>query len=124
MYQLRIYTLRTAEALEHYATVNWPRHIPSLRAFGVTTHGIWTEHDAATHRLVALISYPDGADPAVVTSAYMASPEFAADMDGFDVGNIVNVEELLLVLQEGSEISGSAGVVGFAGGGLAAASPA
>jgi hypothetical protein len=40
MYQLRIYALRTAEALEHYATVHWPRHIPSLRAFGVTTHGI------------------------------------------------------------------------------------
>lgn len=32
----------------------------------------------------------------MVTSAYMASPWFAADMDGFDVGNIVNVEELLL----------------------------
>jgi hypothetical protein len=96
MYQLRIYTLRTAEALEDYASVHWPRHIPSLRAFGVTTHGIWTEHDAAAHRLVALISYPDGADPAVVTSAYMASPGFAADMDGFDAGNIVNVEELLL----------------------------
>ncbi len=32
----------------------------------------------------------------MVTSAYMASPGFAADMDGFDVGNIVNVEELLL----------------------------
>ena len=96
MYQLRIYTLRKAEAPEHYATVHWPRHIPSLRALGVTTHGIWTTHDAATRRLVALISYPDGADPATVTTAYMASPGFAADMDGFDVGDIVNVEELLL----------------------------
>jgi hypothetical protein len=38
MYRLRTYTLRTADALEHYATVHWPRHIPSLRAFGVTTH--------------------------------------------------------------------------------------
>jgi hypothetical protein len=52
MYQLRIYTLRTAEALEQYATVHWPRHISSLRAFGVTTHGIWTERDAATHRIL------------------------------------------------------------------------
>jgi hypothetical protein len=40
MYQLQIYTLRTAEALDDYATVHWPRHIPSLRAFDVTTHGI------------------------------------------------------------------------------------
>jgi len=96
MYQLRIYTLRTADAFGRYATVHWPRHIPSLRAFGVTTHGIWTQLDGDAHRLVALISYPDGLDPAVVTSAYVASPGFAADMDGFDVGNIVSVEELLL----------------------------
>jgi hypothetical protein len=27
VYQLRIYTLRTAEALQDYATVHWPRHI-------------------------------------------------------------------------------------------------
>jgi hypothetical protein len=74
MYQLRIYTLRTAEALKDHATAHWPRHIPSLGAFGVTTHGIWTDHDADAHRLVALISYPEGADPAAVTAAYMAAP--------------------------------------------------
>jgi hypothetical protein len=34
MYQLRTYTLKTAGALERYATVHWPRHIISLRAFG------------------------------------------------------------------------------------------
>ena len=96
MYQLRIYTLRTAEALEHYATVHWPRHIPSLRAFGVTTHGIWTQHDGDAHRLLALISYPDAADPTEVTTAYMASSEFAADMNGFDASDILNVEDLLL----------------------------
>jgi len=96
MYQLRIYTLRTVEALEDYVTVHWPRHIPSLRAFGVTAHGIWTDHDADAHRLLALISYPEGADPAEVTTAYMAGPEFKADMEGFDVSNIINVEELLL----------------------------
>jgi hypothetical protein len=96
MYQLRIYTLRTPEALKDYATAHWPRHIPSLRAFGVTTHGIWTDHDADAHRLVALISYPERADPAAVTAAYMASPEFKADMERFDVSNIINVEELLL----------------------------
>lgn len=96
MYQLRIYTLRTAEALEDYATAHYPRHIASLRSFGVTTHGIWTDHDADSYRLVALISYPDGADPAAVTTAFMASPELAADMDGFDVSNITDVEETLL----------------------------
>jgi hypothetical protein len=96
MYQLRIYTLKTADALERYATVHWPRHIPSLRAFGISTRGIWTEHDLDAHRLIALVSYPDGADPADLTAAYMASPEFAADMEGFDVDNIVDVSEILL----------------------------
>jgi NIPSNAP len=96
VYQLRIYVLRTAEALRDYAAVHWPRHIPSLRAFGVTTHGIWTDHDAGAHRLVALIAYPDDVEPGEVTAAYMASPEFAADMQGFDVSNILSVEEMLL----------------------------
>ncbi len=104
MYQLRIYTLRTIEALERYANVHWTRHIPSLRAFGVTTHGIWTHHEADAHRLLALISYPDGADAAEVTTAYMASPEFAADMDGFNASDIVNVEELLLKPAEASPL--------------------
>jgi hypothetical protein len=47
----------------------------------VTTHGIWTQYDADAHRLVALISYPNGAEPTEVTTAYMASPGFAADME-------------------------------------------
>ena len=96
MYQLRIYTLRTAEALKDYATTRWPRHISRLRTFGVATHGIWTDHDAGAHRLIALISYPEGADPAGVTAAYMAGAEFQADMAGFDISNVTNVEELLL----------------------------
>jgi len=95
MYQVRTYTLRTAAAPEDYATVHWPRHIIRLRAFGVSTHGIWTQRDAdaSTCRTVLL---PDGADPTEVSTAYMASPGFAADMDGFDVGSTVNVSEILL----------------------------
>ena len=62
----------------------------------MTTHGIWTDHDADSYRLVALISYPQGVDPAAVTAAYLASPEFQADMQGFDLTNLINVEEILL----------------------------
>jgi hypothetical protein len=77
MDQLRIYTLRTAEALEDYATTRWPSHFRSLRVFGVTTHGIWTDHDIDAHRLVALISYPEGADPGEITTSYMASADLS-----------------------------------------------
>ena len=96
MFQLRIYTLRSAPALERYATVHWARHVPSLAAFGVTTHGIWTQRGGDDHRLVAVISYPDDADPAALEREFMASPEFASDMDGFDSGEIVAVDSMLL----------------------------
>jgi hypothetical protein len=96
MFQLRIYTLRSARALERYATVHWARHVPSMATFGVTTHGIWTQRGDDEHRLVALISYPNGADVEALTRDFMTSPEFASDMDGFDPQDIVAVDSMQL----------------------------
>ena len=96
MFQLRIYTLRSAQALDRYATIHWARHIPSLATFGVTTHGIWTQRDDDDHRLIALISYPDGADHDALTRDFMASREFAADMEGFDPKDLVAVDSMPL----------------------------
>jgi NIPSNAP len=96
MFQLRIYTLRSLDALERYACVDWARHVPSLAKFGVTTHGVWTERAGKTNRLFALISYPDGADPEKLTTEYLASPEFKADMKGFDDHDMIDVETILL----------------------------
>jgi NIPSNAP len=70
--------------------------IPTFQGFQVTTHGIWTEHGGNANRLVALISYPNGTDPAELASEVMASPEFAADMEGFDPQNIVAVDSISL----------------------------
>ncbi len=96
MYQIRIYTLRTREALERYATVHWPRHVASMPTFGVTVRGFWTDHDADVHRLIVLLSLEENVDPAEFTNAYVASPDFAADMRGFDLEEIIGAEELLL----------------------------
>lgn len=96
MFQLRIYTLRSTEALQQYATVHWGRHLATFTAFGVTTHGVWTERSGDANRLVALVDYPPGADPDEVTQRIMTSPAFAADMTGFDVEDIVDVETTLL----------------------------
>jgi hypothetical protein len=96
MFQLGIYTLRSAQALEHYATVHWARHVPSLAVLGVTTHGIWTQSGDGEHRLFALVSYPAGAEPAALERDFMASPQLASDMDGFDPENIVAVDSRLL----------------------------
>jgi hypothetical protein len=94
MFQLRIYTLRSPDALQQYATVHWARHLATFKTFGVTTHGVWTQRGA--NRLVALIGYPPGADPEQLTRHAMTSPEFAADMAGFDVGEIVDIQTVPL----------------------------
>jgi hypothetical protein len=105
MYQIKIYTLRTAEALHRYATVHWPRHVTSMPAFGATVHGFWTDHEAGTHRLLALRSFGEGTDPADFLTAYVASPELTADMAGFDVTDIVDVEDVLLDPVAGSPLA-------------------
>ncbi len=96
MFQLRTYALRSPEALHQYATVHWVRHLTTFEAFGVTTHGVWTERSGDANRLVALIGYPPGADPDQLARHIMASAEFAADIAGFDVDEIVDVRTTLL----------------------------
>jgi hypothetical protein len=96
MFQLRIYTLRSPEALQRYATVHWARHLTTFKTFGVTTHGVWTERSDGANRLVALIRYAQGADPEQLTRHIMTSPEFAADMAGFNADEIVDVQLVLM----------------------------
>jgi hypothetical protein len=96
MFQLRIYTLRSSEALQRYAKVHWARHLATFETFGITTHGVWTERSGGANRLVAVIRFPHGADVDQLTQACMASPEFAADMAGFDVDDIVDVQSVPL----------------------------
>jgi NIPSNAP len=96
VFQLRIYTLRSPEALKQYATVHWARHLTTFKAFGVTTHGVWTERSDAANRLVALIHYPPDADPEELTRRCMTSPQFAADMAGFDANEIIDVASVPL----------------------------
>lgn len=104
MYQLKTYTLRTSEALRKYATVHWPRHIVSMPLFGATVHGFWTDHEGGAHRLIALLSFREGVDPDEFLSVYVKSPELAADMEGFDVSDILGVEDLLLDPVAGSPL--------------------
>ena len=96
MFQLRIYTLRSPEALQQYATVHWARHLATFARFGVTTHGVWCERGGVDNRLVALIRYPAGADPEQLTRRIMTSPEFASDMAGFNVDEIIGVQSVPL----------------------------
>ena len=104
MFQLRIYTLRSAEALDRYAEIHWARHVGSLEAVGVETRGIWTSRDGGENRLFALVSYENGADPTTVETEYMAGSAFAEDMVGFDPHDIVDVTSVLLEATASSPI--------------------
>jgi hypothetical protein len=104
VFQLRIYTLRSAEALDRYAAIHWASHIGSLEAVGVETRGIWTSRDGDENRLFALVSYKNGADPARVETEYMAGSAFAEDMAGFDPDDIVDVTSVLLAATTSSPI--------------------
>jgi hypothetical protein len=57
---------------------------------------VWTERSDSASRLVALIRYPSGADSEQLTRHIMRSPEFAADMAGFNVDDIIDVQSVPL----------------------------
>ncbi|MGV9586826.1 NIPSNAP domain-containing protein [Nocardia farcinica] len=103
IYQLRVHTLSTAEALERYRSIHYPRHLTSFPIFGIGVHGLWTD-SSAVPRLYALLSFPADSDPAAVTDRYLASPELHADMEGFDTTAILEVTATRLTPAPGSPL--------------------
>ena len=93
-FELRTYTLKSTQAAEAYRAI-WIKHIESLKAFGITTHGVFSLPDAPT-KVIAVVAYPEGSEPTEVGGRYMASDLFKADMAGFDFSDFVSVEATLL----------------------------
>lgn len=96
-FELRVYKLRTKEALEFYKDHIYPRHLSSFPLFGIEAHGFWTAKEDAEPRLFVLASYAAGEDPSEVAQRYMQSPEFAEDTKDFDKSDIVGVESTNLI---------------------------
>ncbi|MFE0450245.1 NIPSNAP family protein [Streptomyces sp. NPDC058914] len=97
-YQLRVYTLRSDEALVAYENI-WSKHIPGMAKHRIATHGVWTVPTAPGReapQLYALVSYRDADDVQERLEAYLSSPEFRADMEGFDISQIIGVSESVL----------------------------
>ncbi|MGW6359937.1 NIPSNAP family protein [Streptomyces sp. NPDC055092] len=97
-YQLRVYTLRSPEALVAYENI-WAMHISGMAKQRITTHGVWTVSattGSEAPQLYALVSYRDADDVQQRLQAYLSSPEFRADMEGFDISHIVDVAESVL----------------------------
>ena len=77
-FELRVYTLRTQEALDFYRRVVYPRHLNSFPLF-------------------ALVSYAASDEPGEIGPRYMQSTEFANDTRNFDGADIVGVESTILI---------------------------
>ena len=96
-FELRVYKLRTKEALDFYTKVIYPRHLKSFPLFGIEARGFWTAKADVQPRLFVLVSYAADMEPGEVARRYMQSTEFADDIIDFDVANIVDVESTILV---------------------------
>jgi len=103
-YEMRVYSLRTKEALEFYASTVYSRHLNNFGLFGVEAHGLWTQKDDVAHRIFVLVSYAEGDDPREVAQRYIQSPEAANDARGFDIADILSVESTFLVPSETSPL--------------------
>jgi NIPSNAP len=104
-FELRVYTLRTKEALDFYREVIYPRHLNSFPRFGIEAHGFWTAATDVKPRLFVLASYAAGEEPAEVARRYMQSKEFADDTRDFDVSSIVGVESTNLIPSPSSPLT-------------------
>ncbi|BBY18639.1 NIPSNAP domain-containing protein [Mycolicibacterium litorale] len=96
MVELHTYTLASAEALRQYTTHFWPRHIESLRKHGITVQGVWIDGAPDGHRVVALVEYPPGANPARLADIYRHSVDFTEDHADFDMSLITSTHTVRL----------------------------
>lgn len=96
-YQLRVYTLCSPEALIAYENI-WSKHIPGLAKHRITTRRLDSARGPGNEapQLYALVSYGDADNVQERLKAYLAGPEFRADMEGFDISQIVDVAESVL----------------------------
>ncbi|MGD0939662.1 MAG: NIPSNAP family protein [Terracidiphilus sp.] len=96
-FELRVYKLRTKEALDFYMNQIYLRHLSSFPLFGIEAHGLWTAKEDVERRLFVLASHAAGEEPGEVARRYMQSKEFAEDIRNFDVSDIVGVESTILI---------------------------
>src|SRR6202140_4384417 len=84
-FELRVYKLRTKEALDFYMEKIYPRHLSSFPVFGIEAHGFWTPKEDAEPRLFVLASYAAGGEPPDGTPGPVPRKEFTYEYRNFDV---------------------------------------
>jgi hypothetical protein len=104
-FELRVYTLRTKEALDFYREVVYPRHLNSFPLFGIQALGFWTAKADVQPRLFVLVSYAAGEEPGEAGRRYMQSTEFADDTRDFNVADIAGAESTILIPSTSSPLA-------------------
>src|SRR5260370_4401064 len=96
-FELRVYKLRTKEALDFCMEQIYPRHLSSFPLFGIEAHGFWTAKEDVEPRLFVLASYAAGEEPREVALRDMQNTEFAEDIRHLDVSSICYVGSTILI---------------------------
>jgi hypothetical protein len=102
--ELRTYALANADALRTYTREFWPRHIDTLRRYGIIVHGVWTDVASDGHRVMALVGYRPGDDPSRLADDYRNSADFVTDHADFDVALITSTHVTVLEPIPGSPL--------------------
>ena len=93
MKQLRVYTLKNEESAKVYFSQHWPKHMISLPKFGIFINNVYLGCNEKSNQVMAVVTFPHECDIQALNEKYMNSPEFREDMHGFNMTDIVRVDE-------------------------------
>lgn len=93
MKQLRIYTLKNKTAALEYFKKHWMKHLSSLPKYGIAINDVYLGAGDNADKVIAIVSYPSESDAKELDRNYMQSTDFKEDMAGFELSNIIQVDE-------------------------------
>jgi hypothetical protein len=96
MKQLRIYTLKDKTSADNYFINCWPKHMVSLPKFGIYVNDVYVGGNEQSNQVIAVVTLPDGCDVKLLNEEYMKSHDFHEDMSGFNISEIIRVDEICI----------------------------
>ena len=96
MKQLRIYTLKDKESAEKYMPPDNPEHAISLPKFGIFINSVYLGGNEQANQVIAVVTFPEECDVNLLNRQYMQSPDFSEDMRGFNMTDIIHVDEIAI----------------------------
>ncbi|WP_125709612.1 hypothetical protein [Lacticaseibacillus porcinae] len=96
MQALRIYTIRNQAMADLYYHVHWQRHLISLPKYRIQVDQVQLEQVKTADAPCRVFALVHTDDMATLNDQYMYSDDFKADMAGYDMTAILNVEEVEL----------------------------